>query len=532
MCKEVNKDIHPHKTIDIAGILEKFGQYQMWQYFLICLPTIFVSMTNVNYVFVAGEVNHRCRVPECESTNPVFSPNWWPDSAIGSCDKPILNLTSLENDSVCTNTSFTASLEKCTDLLYENNDTIVAEFNLGCEPFKVSFVGTIRGIGSIIAVVVAGWMSDRFGRKPTIILGAVACVLGNLKVLARYEVYLFIEFLEAAIALAVYTAGPVLMSESSTSKTRTLAGVLFAYSVYMGEALLACAAMGLPYWKHLLHVICSPPLLFISYILIMDESLRWQIITGRLDKARITLQRIMQINKFEYENGKVENITDDEIRKALNVNEGEKKEGTKDIFKSKLIVIRLVAGTIWRLSVSFIYYTLVVNSVYLPGNKYTNFLLSALTSFPGELFSMYLMNKFGRRKPLMAGFLVCGATCIASSYVPNDLTWLKILLFLIGKLLASASFTASVVYTLELFPTSVRGFCSGICTLAACVGTMLAPLTPALSAVSPILTSFCIGLLSVVSFTLLFTTPETHGKALSNTIEEITAESRKEANSP
>ena len=48
------------KTEVSAGdILENFGKYQILQYFYLCLPPIFVSMINVNYIFIAGEVNYR-----------------------------------------------------------------------------------------------------------------------------------------------------------------------------------------------------------------------------------------------------------------------------------------------------------------------------------------------------------------------------------------------------------------------------------------------------------------------------------------
>lgn len=43
----------------VSDILEKFGKYQILQYFLACLPIIFVSMNNVNYVFIAGDIEYR-----------------------------------------------------------------------------------------------------------------------------------------------------------------------------------------------------------------------------------------------------------------------------------------------------------------------------------------------------------------------------------------------------------------------------------------------------------------------------------------
>lgn len=44
---------------DVYKQLDKFGKFQVFQYILICLPLMMVSMINVNYIFVAEDVEHR-----------------------------------------------------------------------------------------------------------------------------------------------------------------------------------------------------------------------------------------------------------------------------------------------------------------------------------------------------------------------------------------------------------------------------------------------------------------------------------------
>lgn len=62
----------------------------------------------------------------------------------------------------------------------------------------------------------------------------------------------------------------------------------------------------------------------------------------------------------------------------------------------------------------------------------------------------------------------------------SAMTWLKVGLFLIGKLGVVICFTGIYTYSLELFPTSVRGSLLGWGNTAARIGSMLAPLTPLL----------------------------------------------------
>lgn len=39
--------------------LQHFGLFQKVQYFFVLLPLVVVAMSNVNYIFVAEDVNHR-----------------------------------------------------------------------------------------------------------------------------------------------------------------------------------------------------------------------------------------------------------------------------------------------------------------------------------------------------------------------------------------------------------------------------------------------------------------------------------------
>ncbi|CAK1549435.1 unnamed protein product [Leptosia nina] len=504
----------------VADILEKFGKYQILQYFFACLPIIFVSMNNVNYVFIAGDIGYRCYIPECETSSPQYQEPWWPTTVPNKCLKPILNSSLVQGD-VCTNKSFTGEFEECTRWVYESNNTVVGELDMACEPWRTNFIGMMRNIGMAVSMLISGWLCDWIGRKPTLILCSLGVFMGNFKTLAKsYDLYISLEFIESAMSGGAYTSATVLMIEIGGKKTRFLAGVLFAYAIYMGEAIFACIAMLVPYWKHLLYIMCSPSILFLSYILIIKESPRWQILNRKSEKAKKTLRQIANMNKLNINLDYLDNINDDILKQTCNESQS-KREGYGEIFKSKEIMKRAMVASFCRFTVSFIYYGLIVNSVYLPGNKYTNFLLAAVMSFPGELISMYFMNKVGRKLPLCFGYLICAAANIATGYTPEDYTVVKITLFLIGKLVVAACYTGIATYTMELFPTSVRGSLLGFSTLASCAGTTLAPLSSILTTISPILTSLCFGCTAVLSSLLLILTPETKDLPLMDTIAEV-----------
>lgn len=207
--------------------------------------------------------------------------------------------------------------------------------------------------------------------------------------------------------------------ENSGKDNRVLAGVIFAYAIYVGEALFACIAMTVTYWKTLIRIICSPPIIFLSYIFLVRESPRWQIINNKFEEAKQTLLVIAETNKLNIDKQEFQNIDGAKLKHKFNLGSHEKKESMSAVFTSKEIWKRLLVMMICRFTASFVYYGMMINSVWLPGNKYTNFLLATVMSFPGELIALLLMNKYGRRKPLLYGYLICGVFCIASGYVPE-----------------------------------------------------------------------------------------------------------------
>lgn len=58
MEKPKNED-ETTRVIEIADVFEKFGRYQIVQYVLMCLPVVFITMIDINYVFTAGDLKYR-----------------------------------------------------------------------------------------------------------------------------------------------------------------------------------------------------------------------------------------------------------------------------------------------------------------------------------------------------------------------------------------------------------------------------------------------------------------------------------------
>ncbi|XP_026318949.1 organic cation transporter protein-like [Hyposmocoma kahamanoa] len=485
-----------------------------------------VSMTHVNYIFVAEDIEYRCRVPGCENDHPTVQvPSWWPQGTDPKCFKPVLDLNKYNiNNHTCSNSSFVEIIEECHDWIYESNNSIVAELNLGCQSWKATLVGSIHNAGMIASMMFAGWISDKIGRKPTIIICSVGGAIGVVKIfITNYYAYLGVEFLESLLASGLYTVAVVLLIELGGEAKRVSAGVIFSYAVYVGEVTFAFIAMGLKYWKFLILVVYTPMALFVFYILCLKESTRWQMLRGRTQQAKDTFKCIAKLNKLEVTPKEIEDLSEEELRFKLNVQIQKEKETIKDILGSKEIMVRLAVTSFCFFTSSFLYYGSMVHSVLLPGNKYTNFVLASVTSFPGDLLAFYTFNKFGRRITLQWGYFGSAVFLIAQTYAPASITWLKVLLFLFSKLGVVVCFTGIYTYSLELFPTSVRGSLVGCGNTAARIGSMLAPLTPLLVTHLDSLPSILFSSTAIAAAVLLTFTPETKTLPLFDTIAQIEA---------
>lgn len=84
-------------------------------------------------------------------------------------------------------------------------------------------------MGTLVALPIIGYVSDRFGRKLTLALsGVVEGVLGIIKALSvNYAMFLAFEFLEPALGSGVYTAAYVL------GKFYYIIGLTFEKKPYM-----------------------------------------------------------------------------------------------------------------------------------------------------------------------------------------------------------------------------------------------------------------------------------------------------------
>lgn len=174
----------------------------------------------------------------------------------------------------------------------------------------------------------------------------------------------------------------------------------------------------MPDWKNVIHIINAPPVFLIVLFFIVNESPRWQIVSGKTEDAKKTFLKIAEVNKIHIKNEDLANLDEATLKKKFNMESSKVKEGFVNIIKSKEIIKRVLIMFTCRFTTRMIYNGMLYNSVWLPGDKHLNFFLTVVASFPGEILALYILHKTKRKISLVTGYLLCGLLFIISALTP------------------------------------------------------------------------------------------------------------------
>lgn len=211
----------------VLSELNAFGKYQLLNFILICLPVFTSAIYGMAYIYSAGSPTYRCRIPECDGNNgTVFDSKWLKYSVPFSNSEParcsryntVNTVNQFKGDS-CVSEMFNVSdIIRCDDFVFKDKKeiTIVNAFDLKCEEndWKLAMVGTLSSVGQFFGLMISGFMSDRYGRKIVLIVGAVSSgAVGIVKAVSwSYFSFIMFEVTENILHAGLY-AGAFILGE-------------------------------------------------------------------------------------------------------------------------------------------------------------------------------------------------------------------------------------------------------------------------------------------------------------------------------
>lgn len=163
--------------------------------------------------------------------------------------------------------------------------------------------------------------------------------------------------------------------------------------------------------RPVIYILYGPPMLLFFYFWVVPESVRWYLSKGRFEEAKQVLRRMAQVN------GKT--ITENMLDKLVVVNQSECKDSITEVFKSRILVMRLINCIFCWITCAFLFYGLTLNSVALAGNGYLQFILTSLVEIPAYFACIHVVDRIGRKWSLSGSFFITGISCIVFMCIPK-----------------------------------------------------------------------------------------------------------------
>ncbi len=398
-------------------------------------------------------------------------------------------------------------------------------------------------VGSIAGVIFAGALSDRFGRKRTMILSAIlftisasgCAISGNLDQLVIYRIVggIGIGIVSIVCPLYISEVSPASHRGRMVSLYQLAVTVGFLGAYLMNYYLLEQSAgfsssnplltkiFGTEIWRGMLGAETLPALLFFSVIFFIPESPRWLIVKRREEDAALIFSRI-------YGHSTVVESQISDTRAMLHT---EGKSDRKLLFTPGILRAVLIGSAIAILGQfmgvnAVLYYgpSIFETSGLSSGDSLFYQSLIGLVNMGTTVLALLIIDKVGRKKLVYTGVtgMILSLLLIGLYFLKGE-AWGMTSLFLLGCFLAYIFFTAGsisaviFVFLSEMYPTRIRGLAMSVAGLSLWIGTFLiGQLTPwLLENATPAGTFFLFAFMCIPYMLIVWKMmPETAGKSL------------------
>lgn len=419
---------------------------------------------------------------------------------------------------------------------------VTARFSL--DEIQVGWFVGCALIGSIIGVLMAGKLSDRWGRKVTMLVAAVFFSVSGIACafVGSFEQLVVARILGGIGIGVVSIVSPLYISEVSIAQYRGRLVSLYQLAVTIGflgayltnfqllhfsqsGAVLNTGWMNLVFvsevWRGMLGFCSLPAILFFCIIFFIPESPRWLILKGR-DERAVGIFRKIYLSEVE---------VDTQLQDTKSVVQSETKSDWKfllqpGIFKAVLIGAAIaILGQFMGVNAVLYYGPTIFEEADLSGgDALFSQVLVGIVNVVTTVIAVFIIDKVGRKKLVYYGVsgMVLSLLLIGfyfhfseSMGLPNSF----LLFFFLFYVFCCAISISAVIFVLlsEMYPTRIRGMAMSIAGFALWIGTYLVgQLTPwMLQNLTPTGTFLLFALMCVPYMLIVWKLiPETTGKSL------------------
>ena len=399
-------------------------------------------------------------------------------------------------------------------------------------------------VGSIVGVLFAGILSDKLGRKLTMVISAVLFSTSALGcALSADFAQLVVYRIIGGVGIGVVSiVSPLYISELAVAQYRGRLVSLYQLAVTVGflgaylvnYQLLAWAESGTQLsvdwlnkifitevWRGMLGMETLPAILFFIIIFFIPESPRWLIVRGKELKAVNILEKIYNsITEAKSQLNETKSVLTSETKSEWSLL---MKPG---IFKAVIIGVCIaILGQFMGVNAVLYYGPSIFENAGLSGGDSLFYqVLVGLVNTLTTILALVIIDKVGRKKLVYYGVsgMVVSLILIGLYFLFGDslgVSSLFLLVFFLFYVFCCAVSICAVVFVLlsEMYPTKVRGLAMSIAGFALWIGTYLIGQLPPwmLQNLTPAGTFFLFALMCVPYMLIVWKlVPETTGKSL------------------
>lgn len=389
-------------------------------------------------------------------------------------------------------------------------------------------------LGCAIGAVISGRLSERYGRKVTLIFCALLFSVTAVATGFSYRFDLFVAFRilgGVAVGMAAVIS-PMYISEISPAHVRGRLVSLYQLAITLGILLafmsnFLLADSGADAWRWMFSVQAIPAMLFFVALFVVPESPRWLISKNRIEDARHVLTKI---------GGQVYGDRElASIRESFNTHQEQVK---LSVLLEKRYFLPVTLGVLVAVFSqvtgynSLLYYAPLIfkNAGLETGDALFQTLAIGIINCVFTFVAIVTIDKVGRRLLLLSGsFLmtVCWAL-IAFTFNPNADGYLLLGIILIFCAVYAATIgPVTWTYIAEIFPNKIRALGISVATLSLWIACFVTSFTfPVLAKAAGESGTFLIygGLCLIYFLFIFFRLPETKGKPLETLERELSGE--------
>uniref|UniRef100_A0AAY4BW19 Solute carrier family 22 member 6 n=1 Tax=Denticeps clupeoides TaxID=299321 RepID=A0AAY4BW19_9TELE len=398
--------------------------------------------------------------------------------------------------------------------------TLASQWDLVCEKKTLNkATATIFFIGVMFGAVAFGSMSDRYGRRKTLLVSYVAgmgfAVISAFS--SSYIMFAVLRFLTGFSITGIVIVSSVLNVEWVDIEHRKLVGVIDSLSWTFGGSFLPLIAFAVRDWRWLTVAITSPLILAILSWRWFPESARWLIASGQLEEAHVYLQKCATMNRRKA----TSSIRPENLSGIVMTERGSQKYSYLDLVRTPRMRRLAALTSLTWFGVASTAYGIGFNITGFDMDIYLTHFLYAVVELPAKLAVYYLLDKIGRR-PTEVGALLLTGTCLGINiFIPADKGLIRSVVAILARGFSAVSFATIVLYSSELYPTVIRQNGMGFNSFMARLGVAVAPLILLLEDVWKPLPQVILCSIAALTCLVASNLPETRGRCLPETIEDV-----------